>query len=825
MAKVTENPGRPGVTPPDDSQVGTPSFSLAKLDSPERLQAWFKQLKAQRFRLETQWKLNLAFYNGKQWSYIDRLGRIQTVSTDEGDKPRYRVRLVNNQIAPGAQSLLAKFTKTRPVMNATPGSGNDHDVKAAQMAEDLLEYWWRDFELDDALQEAMLWGIIAGQGYWKITWDKYAAKEMRFLLDPQGNPITDEALATQFRGELNQRGIEPQEKAVYLGDVRVEVLSPFNVYLDPSAKTFKDCKFAICVHYLTPDEIYTRWGVRVPADAVPGNEDMALPYDNSMMSVNKTVKAVHEAYFLPNAAMPNGRYVTWITSPNKILDDSKWPYPTNDLPLVKFPGTRLPGRVYDTSVVEQVIPLQKELNKTLSQIVEYKNLTIKPRVWAPVGSLRQRMTNEPGAVYEFTPIGGLKPEIETLPTMPPYVFTHLETIAADIKDAFYLTDVTEGTVPPNVEAGVAIDLLQETATDRVAPTIRLMETALARAGQQMLVLAQQYYIEPRLVSIYGSGGGVQVKQFTQGDIAGGITVEVEAGSGLPRTRAGRQARIESFVQMGILKPDAAWKYLDLADMKTVAKTFQASEDMAYREHDKLLKGEPVNPAAMAQAMQAVQQGVNPETGVPFNTPQEAIQYVEDAGLSPTPYENWSTHIDIHSLFMTSVEFEALDEATQQRFITHYMKTFQMMRQIQPIPAPLPVRTTLSLRGSIGPTGAADIIGRSNPDVTPEVMSEPPLDTIVMEQVGGQNGEYDVAQGQLAQAQVQQTQAETIANAASAAMDQVQKSQQMAHAEEVHRSKMVEQAHKIRKAQRAVTAQPNRPPRPASPSQVRRMDNR
>lgn len=247
-------------------------------------------------------------------------------------------------------------------------------------------------------------------------------------------------------------------------------------------------------------------------------------------------------------------------------------------------------------------------------------------------------------------------------------------------------------------------------------------------------------------------------------------------------------------------------------MKTVSKIFQSDEDMATREHEKLLQGIPINQAAMQQAMQQVQSGVNPETNTPWESPQEAMQYVEDQGLAPTSYENWSVHIDIHSLFMKSPEFESLDVETQQRFITHFMKTFQMMRQIQPIPPPLPVRTTLSLRGSIGPTGAADIIGRSNPDITPETMSEPPLDTIVMEQVGGQYGQYDEAQGQLAQAQVQQTQADTASKAASAALDQVGKSQQMAHAEEMHRAKMVEHAHKIRKAQRAAAAQPDNPPK-------------
>lgn len=784
------------------------TYSVAALKTAAQLSSKFRALKSARARLDMQWKLNLAFYNSRQWAYIDRLGRMQQLGQEEGDKPRYRVRIVSNQIVTGAQSLLSKYTKTRPVITATPGSASDHDVKAAQMSEDLLEYWWEDFHLDDLLSEAMLWGIIAGQGYWKITWDEHAGKPMRFTLGPDGKPILNDDLEQQFRMALEKYGIDPQEQVIYMGDIKVEAISPFNVYLDPSAKTFKDCKWAICVHYLDPDEIKMRWGVSVTPDMVPQDSDSGAPFDNSQNQLNKTVKAVYEAYFLPSAVLPNGRYVTWIESPTQILSDEKWPFPTNELPLVKFPGVRVPGRIYDTSVVESAIPLQKELNKTLSQIVEYKNLTIKPRVWAPVGSLRTRITNEPGAVYEFTPIGGLKPEIETLPSMPPYVFEHLSFIAESIKEAFALTDVSEGTVPPNVEAGIAIDLLQEMSSDRLAPTIRLMESALQRAGGRMLELAQRFYIEPRLLNIRGSGGNIQVKKFTQSDINGGISVHVEAGSGLPRTRAGRQARIESYVNLGIIKPDQAWKYLDIADLKHVANAFSSDEDMAYRENEKMLEGQPLNIPAMEEAKQAVVTGVNPETGAPFQSPQEAMQYVQDSGLTPFNYENWSVHLDAHALYMKSQEFEALDVQTQQRFNTHYSKTFQIYRQLQPVPAAKPVNTTVQLRGTLGPTAAAEILSRSVPNITPEQMAEPPLDTIVMETLVP--GSTDTP----SQGGVGQTQATAPPDpmaAQGAAIENIAAHQQLTHAEELHQQKLEEGKARIQGAKNKAKLAGQRPP--------------
>ena len=282
---------------------------VSQLKSAEDLTRKLDSLRRGRQGLENQWKVNLAFYKGRQYTYYNRhTRRLESRPVDDGELPRYIVRLVSNQILTGAHSLLAKYTKTKPVMNASPGSGSEHDFKAAQMAERLLEYWWETMHLDDRLQEALLWGIIAGQGYWKINWDAHAGKPMTFLLDPQGQPILDDAMKDAFQAQLEQFGVEPQNQTVYMGDIKVETISPFDVYLDPSAKVFSDCKYAICVHHLDPDEIKTRWGVDVKPDSIPSPQDATLPYGKSD-EAEPTVKSVNIGYFMPSSSMPQGKYV------------------------------------------------------------------------------------------------------------------------------------------------------------------------------------------------------------------------------------------------------------------------------------------------------------------------------------------------------------------------------------------------------------------------------------------------------------------------------------------------------------------------------------
>ena len=85
-----------------------------------------------------------------------------------------------------------------------------------------------------------------------------------------------------------------------------------------------------------------------------------------------------------------------------------------------------------------------------------------------------------------------------------------------------MNEIMEGQVPPNVEAGVAIDLLQEAAADRHAPQILMLEKALERAGNMMLELAQKYYTEPRMLVINGAGSRPKVKRFESADIVAGV---------------------------------------------------------------------------------------------------------------------------------------------------------------------------------------------------------------------------------------------------------------------------------------------------------------
>ena len=710
------------------------------------------ELQRQRDEMERQWKLNLSFYKGKQYVFYNkRTRRMESLPTEDGDKPRYRVRLVSNQIAPNTQSLLSRLVKSKPQFFATPGQASFEAQKASQVAENLLEYWWSSLHLTEKREEAMMWSIICGNGFWKVSWDDKAGPGMKVMVGPDGQPIVDPMVKHFFDKNLEAMGIDSDEfeKRIYQGEIRVDVLSPFDVLLDDSASVFEDCKYAFCVHPMSPDEIRDRYGVSLKANAINKYPDETLPGVFNMGGKTKeNIRLVYYGYFVPGGKYPDGRFVVFTKDPSIVLYDAPWPYPFEELPLVKFPGMRVPGQLWDSSVVEQAIPLQKELNRTLSQMIEYKNLTLKPQMLAPVGSLRQRITDEPGAIFEYNPVAGKVPESIPIPSLPPYVFEHLQDLGVRLKDTFGLNEIMEGSVPPNVEAGVAIDLLQEAATDRLAPQITLMEKALERCGNLMLQLAQEYYQEPRTMIITGSGSKPKVERFDDADLIKGVTVQVEAGSGLPRTRAGRQARVMQLLQMGILSPTKAYKYMDMADFKSLQMQFEADEEQAMREHDKLMDGGIINEQAAKQAQEQLMMSMMQGGQV---DPQLLQQSVE-AGLQPLAYENKAAHLETHASFMKSAEFESMPSEIKDQFYKHFEFT-QAAVQAETAPTGDAPRVSLQLRGAVGPTVGSKILNQSGvKEVTPQELLEPPLDTVVIDNKDKPNSEGG-AGGQMEQYQM------------------------------------------------------------------------
>jgi len=160
----------------------------------------FERRREERRTLEQQWKLNINYLMGNQYAEIAPSGEI-----DEEVKDYYwQGRNVYNHIAPIVETRIAKLARVRPVMSVRASGDEERDLKAAKMASALLSTTFSRLEMSDVIYKATLWSETLGTSFYKVTWDYNGGKKV---------------------GE-NDKG------AVYEGDVRVETLSPFDIYPD-----------------------------------------------------------------------------------------------------------------------------------------------------------------------------------------------------------------------------------------------------------------------------------------------------------------------------------------------------------------------------------------------------------------------------------------------------------------------------------------------------------------------------------------------------------------------------------------------------------------
>src|SRR4051794_12227842 len=157
--------------------------SVTQLSSVAELNQYVKDQQKSRSRLELIWKLGIAFYRGRQYTYYNTaMKRIMQLPTED-NKPRNKRRLVSNQIKPCTNKLVSKLSKTKPVFSATPGNGDPLSIKASRLAESAAEYWWSSLNCQRKFREALVWGRIAGQGYWLVTFDKFAGEPYSYIMD------------------------------------------------------------------------------------------------------------------------------------------------------------------------------------------------------------------------------------------------------------------------------------------------------------------------------------------------------------------------------------------------------------------------------------------------------------------------------------------------------------------------------------------------------------------------------------------------------------------------------------------------------------------
>lgn len=646
----------------------TPGTSTPQVDE-KKLVAWVKEqyqdMKSARTRQEMVWYVNMAFYKGNQ--YVELVPRLSRLITPKA--PPYRVRHVSNRIKPIIRNEMARLTSQKPSASVIPASSEDEDLFAAYAAEQVWESVSNRAKLNANFRNAVWWELITGNAFVKVWWDK---NKIDYDSGPNGVP----------------------------GDICFGHVTPFHLYVPDLREIDIQQQPYVLNLYTKPLEWVKRFygalldGKNVQPDTVSATEILNDAYLNlDSTAGNKAADSVLcMEMWVKNGGCEflEGDYVIHVVGEHLV---SLAPmYEHGKYPFVHF-GHIPSGTFYRTSVIEDLIPLQREYNRTRSQLIENKNRMASLQMRAAMNSIdANKVTNAPGQIIFYRP-GLPPPEPLPLQPIPNYVVDELSRNVTDMEDISGQHEVSRGSVPPGVTAATAISYLQEKDDSMLSHTFADVEEGMEEIARQTLSLVGQFWDTEHMVKVVGEEGFFDTLMLRGSDLKSNTDIRMEGGSSLPTSKAAKQALIMDMMKMGFIEPNDGLKILEIGGVQKLQERLRRDESQAQRENIRLKSMQPdmvdqfrmqwqelqmqemqMSEMLMQEAAASGQLDPNagpPQPDEPFKTLDTQAQPLEQPAILPVnTWDNHAVHIEVHNNFRKSQAFELLPDKIKQQFELH-----------------------------------------------------------------------------------------------------------------------------------------------------------
>lgn len=610
----------------------------------EWAQTEYRKAKNARVQIERQWYLNAAFYQGRQWvTYTPQaLGLGYKLVTPP--VPPYRVRSTVNRVRSVIRMEMSRLTSNKPNAMVVPASSEDEDLFAAQAGEQVWESLYSTHKLATVFRRSIFWTVICGTGYMKVWWDKNSVCRL-----PNG---------TELRG-----------------DIKYAPVSPFHIMVpDLTEEEIENQPWVINCYTKTVDWIKQAYGEDFKASCVSTTEIMDNGFLN-LQAAGDNAKPdsvlVLEVWLKAGAhkLFPKGGYATVVDNRVVQLGITGPLFKHYEFPFVKF--DHIPtGAYYAASVVEDVIPIQRELNRTRSQIIEAKNRMAKPQLIAARGSIDpSKITSEPGIVIQYRP--GLPPPAPLpLTQLPNYVLQEIDRCLADIEDVTSQHQVSKGGSPTGVTAATAISYLQERDDSILSTTYQSIEAGWEKIAKQTLSHVNQFWETERIVQIVGVDGSFDSIALKGSDIESGKDIRVEAGSALPVSKAARQSLLMDMMVQGLIPPEKGLKMMEIGGVTKLYEEMATDERQAQRENLRMrsldIQAIEQHMAMANESLEAADNGENIDTDMQTGEPL----LTSNTMVFVNTWDNHAIHIEIHNRFRKGQTFEQLDDQIKMQFEAH-----------------------------------------------------------------------------------------------------------------------------------------------------------
>lgn len=500
----------------------------------------FEQRREDRKSLELQWRLNMNFFNGSQYSEISPTGSVEQY----GKQYFWQEREVYNHIASIVETRMCKLSRTKCAVSVRPFGSDDKDVSSARLSTQIVKALCEENDMAQLINTATTWSEVTGSCLFKVVWDAEKGRVAGY--DTQGKPIKE-------------------------GDVRVVIVPPYEIFPDRlSNHDVDDCRSIIHAKAYHVDEIKEIWGAEVESQEIDvfslsrtqsaGGLGYGAGVSDYVGTKARECCIVIERYERPSAGRPNGRLAC--IAGNKLLYDGDLPFINGvdgerGFPFSKISCINRVGCFFGASVIERLIPLQRAYNAIKNRKHEFLNRVSMGVLAVEDGSVDTDDLEEeglsPGKILLYRQ-GSNPPQMLDCGHVPSDFRSEEERILSEFITISGVSELSKYSQTYSSMSGKAISLLVEQDDTRLAIASDSIRLCVKRVCQQMLRLYRQFAIQPRLKRIAGENGDVDVTYFRASDLQSDDLV-FDNENELSDTLASRRSMALELVNMGILQDE------------------------------------------------------------------------------------------------------------------------------------------------------------------------------------------------------------------------------------------------------------------------------
>lgn len=623
-----------------------------------KLGNWFSEAESVHKKNSWKWFTYDLWVDGKHYATFDRKNeQIQTQPINTG-----RPQVVINKVYSTIRGVRNFVLRNKPRADVVPAEVTRETLGEAIGLTKYLSYIHENLRLRPKLKASVWDALKYSVGYWQILWDKN-------LDEGKGGIVVNDIDPYDLMWESSAR--QPSEARYAILAIRrnIDDLKSDPKYdQDEVAKLQTDGKLAQSTE---KSQLLQSRGEVTNFNSGKSNTIIIKEFWwKETKIVGKGDKAI-EKLVIKVATMANGI----------IIRDEE------ETRLDRIPFFRLQADVNPRSMVGQgwvknLIPINRELDRLVSQIAEYNLLMNRGKWISEKGAGVRIVNNQQGQILEHK--RGFSLRHVPIAPLSNAVFNAEAQMNRYMEDLGGLGEASAGRVPTGITSGRALEILQVGDANNMSELIENVELFLEEAYEYILFLASQHYQFARnifpvtttgqreIVSIIGSEAPSVDKD---GGPEGAVViqpkniVDVHMTSFLASTVEARQEKAKELFQLGLIDDATALEFFNIGNVADVIQRVSAKKEETQVE-------EIAQQGAEAEVVaNANPEGATPESGVEQAT--AAIRQILQ-GQEPVIPESISPEFtQFIDQFISSEEVASLPQEVQaalQQFRDNVVQT-------------------------------------------------------------------------------------------------------------------------------------------------------